>query len=40
MNQAIDQGNADEELRNLLRRVRLVELKTRKAVNAYAQGAY
>lgn len=40
MNQNVNQGNADEELRSLLRRVRLVELKTRKAVNAHAQGAY
>lgn len=40
MNPDIDQGSTDDELRNLLRRVRLVELKTRKAVNAHAQGAY
>ena len=31
---------ADEELRALIQRVRLVELKTRRAVNAHAQGAY
>lgn len=31
---------ADEELRALLKRVRLIELKTRKAVNAAGQGAY
>jgi uncharacterized protein (DUF58 family) len=29
-----------DELRALLKRVRMVELKTRKAVNAHAQGAY
>lgn len=40
MNPNMDQGSPDEEFRNLLRRVRLVELKTRKAVNAHAQGAY
>lgn len=31
---------ADEELRALLKRVRQIELKTRKAVNAAGQGAY
>ena len=32
--------SADEELRALLKRVRQIELKTRKAVNAAGQGAY
>jgi uncharacterized protein (DUF58 family) len=31
---------ADDELRGLLKRVRQIELKTRKAVNAAGQGAY
>ena len=31
---------SDDELRALIKRVRQVELKTRKAVNAHAQGAY
>lgn len=33
-------SSADAELRGLLRRVRRIELKTRRAVNSYAQGAY
>lgn len=33
-------GDADDELRALLRRVRQIELKTRKTVNAAGQGAY
>lgn len=33
-------GDADDELRALIKRVRQVELKTKKAVNAHAQGAY
>lgn len=40
MEQISAASSADEELRALLKRVRLVELKTRKAVNAHAQGAY
>lgn len=33
-------SSTEDELRALIKRVRLVELKTRRAVNAHAQGAY